>query len=222
MGTKISEYAFEANGVKYFRGNAHSVLLGAVGRKKDPVGAKAYLDVKTRIRGEHLGGDVRYKTTLAIDWATTSRADVGVGGVLTFLGLEGTGSIAVEKAKTANLVLTFFDVEPGALRRILNTRANGALTSLASEGADGRVVSGVWAVVTAEVSELFSTAGSLSVSADAAGSALTLTASGGKSGAQRIVYPPGATFAYELQKVGDWDDGKTKVGELKLDEKGMG
>ena len=222
MGTKISEYAFEANGVKYFRGNAHSVLLGAVGKKKDPVGAKSYLDVKTRIRGEHLSGDVHHKTTLQIDWDRTSRADLGLGGTLTFLGLNGTGSVGVEKAKTTNLVLAFFDVEPGALKRILNGKANGALKSLADEGADGRVVSGIWAVVEAQVADVFATSGSISVSGSAGGNELTLTASGGKTGSRTIVYPSGATFAYELQKVADWDDGKTVIGELKLDEKGMG
>ena len=57
--------------------------------------------------------------------------------------------------------------------------------------------------------------GSFSVNAS---SALTFTATGGKSGAQSIsLSAKGHTFAYLLEKVTNWSESKTHVVEMKED-----
>jgi len=55
-------------------------------------------------------------------------------------------------------------IPEGKLQAMLNTDADGARKYLADEGGDGRIVSEIWVVMEAELSEHFDTSGSIAVS----------------------------------------------------------
>jgi hypothetical protein len=224
METKITKHFFEYGGNKYFRENAHNVDLGSYGEKKDPVGARAYLDVQSNVKSEHLASRVKYNTTVDINWNQTNKGDVEVNGFLKFFGLGANAAVSgsFEKAKSANLKLVNFAIHEGPLKVMLNKDANGARKFLAEEGNDGRIVSEAWYLMEGELAEHFKTAGSISASGDAGAKGLAVTASGGKHGSQTITIEEGATFAYKLHKVKDWDKGKTQIEQLEADWKGMG
>jgi len=219
METNITENFFEYETNKYFRGNAHSQQIGSYGRKKDPIGAKAYLEVINRVKAENLEGRVHYTTTARIDWNKTKKAEVEAEGSFKFFGLniktaQGGG---YEKAKSANLVLTSFAINEGPLQRMLNEDADGARKCLADEGKDGRFVSEIWLGVEGELAEHFATSSSFSVSANAAGTSLDITAKGGKHGSQVITVAPNVVFAYKLHKVTEWNKDKTRIEKMAED-----
>lgn len=54
MSIKINKHFFQYGALKYFRTNAHLIELGTYGEKKDPIGAKAYLDPDGKIKASHL------------------------------------------------------------------------------------------------------------------------------------------------------------------------
>lgn len=224
METKITEHFFQYETNKYFRGNAHNIDIGSFGKKKDPVGAKAYVDVYNSVSADNLDSRVKYNTTTKVDWSQSSKADVEAGGVLKFFGINGKGAVkgSYEKAKSAKLELINFAIDEGPLKTMLNTDADAARNFLADEGGDARIVSEVWVVAEGALSEHFRTSGSFSVAASKSGNGLEITAKGGKQGTQTILLEEGVTFAYKLHKVKDWNKGKTKIEKLEADWKGMG
>lgn len=221
MSVKITEHKFEYGAQGYFRGNAHLVELGTFGEKKDPVGAKAYVDPEDKIDRDHLVNRVNKGKPVAVDWTQTSKAAVEVNGPVSVFGLnaEAAVSFTYEKIKSANLKLFNLSIDEGPLKTLLNTDADAARNFLADEGNDGRVVSEVWVVMEAQLSEQFDTSGSVKVAAK--GADLNVTASGGKYGSQTITLSKGAIFAYKLHKVKDWNKGKTQIEDMEADYKGM-
>jgi hypothetical protein len=104
---------------------------------------------------------------------------------------------------------------------MLNNDAIGARNYLADEGKDRRIVSEVWIVIEAELSEHFATSGSISASINADGKSLEVTAKGGKHGTQTITLSEGSTFTYSLYKVKEWNKDKTETKNMEDDYKGM-
>ena len=223
METKITKNYFEFGSVKYFRGKAENVEIGAFGEKKDPIGAEAHLEVQNKVKSDYLDKRVRFITTTTVDWDKATKADVEVNGTLKFFSLNGKAAVngSYEKAKSANLKLTKFAIDEGPLKTMLNQDADAARNFLADEGNDGRITSEVWVAMDAQMSEHFSTSGSISVSVSGSGSGLDVTASGGTKGSQTITLSKGTTFAYLLHKVKDWNKGKTVIEDLEADYKGM-
>lgn len=223
MSTKITDNYFLFGVNKYFRGNAINQFMGTYGEKKDPIGAKAYLDPQNRILTEYLAPRVRFNTTAEIDWSQTSKADVEAEGLVKFFGLGADASVSAsyEKVKSAKLKLLSFAIDEGPLKTMLNQDADGARKFLADEGSDGRVVSEIWVLADGELAEHFQTSGSISVSVDAGTKGLNVKASGGSAGSQTIQLDR-STFAYKLHKVKDWNKGKTVIEDLEADWKGIG
>lgn len=221
METKITKHRFEYATNGYFRGNAHNVDIGSYGKKKDPVGPKGFLDVHNRVASKYLDSRVKYNTTVKVDWNQTTKADVEAEGVLKFFGLNGKAAVSgsYEKAKSARLELINFAIDEGPLTTMLNTDADAARNYLADEGSDGRIASEVWVVADGELAEHFATSATIAVAASGAGNGIEVTARGGKYGSQTILLEQGVTFAYKLHKVKDWDDNRTKVGNLEPDYK---
>lgn len=221
MAVKITEHKFEYGAQSYFRGNAHLVELGTYGEKKDPIGAKAYIDPQNKVQREHLVNRVNKGKPVAVDWSQTTKAAVEVNGPVSVFGLNMEAAVAFtyEKIKTANLRLFNLSIDEGPLKTLLNQDAGGARNYLADEGNDARIVSEVWVVMEAQLSEQFDTSGSVKVAAK--GADLSVTASGGKYGSQTITLSKGAIFAYKLHKVKDWNKDKTQIEDLEADYKGM-
>lgn len=224
MATKITDNYFEYGNIKYFRGNAHLLKIGTFGEKKDPIGARAYLDPYSTVLSEYLEGRVHRGPVVTIDWTQTTKAALEVNGLLTFFGLNGKieTKVTYEKVKSAHLKLVNFSITEGHLLTMLNTDADGARNFLANEGSDGRIVSEIWVTMEAELADYFATSASSSVSAKAKGAELEITVMGGKYGSQTINISRGTTFGYKLHKVTNWSKGKTQIEDMEADYKGMG
>ena len=223
MDTRITKYSFETGGMSYFRGNAHLVELGTYGQKKDPIGAKAYVDPQSKVKADTLASRVKVGKPVKINWNEVSKVDLEAEGVLKFFGLgkKGAASFTHEQARTAKLELLNFSISEGPLQQLLNTDADGARGFLADEGDDGRIVSEAWVVVSAELGQHFATHAAASAGVKAFGSSLDVSASGGQHGTQTITLSAGTTFAYKLHQVKDWNKGKTQIENMEADYKGM-
>lgn len=221
MATNITEHYFEYGALKYFRGNAHLMEIGTYGEKKDPIGAKAYIDPESKVQREHLVNRVNKGKPVAVNWGQTTKAEVEVNGPVPVFGLNVNvaASFNYEKIKSADLKLFNLSIDEGPLKTMLNKDASGARNYLAGEGNDGRIVSEVWVVMEAELAEQFDTSGSVEVSAK--GVDLNVTARGGKYGTQTITLSKGAVFAYKLHKVKDWNKDKTQIEDMEADYKGL-
>src|SRR5215469_9349662 len=136
METKITEQYFQYETNKYFRGNAHSLQLGSFGEKKDPIGAKAYLDVQDAIKPIYLASRVKYNTTTKINWSQTNKTEVEAEGAFKFFGININAAVdgTYDKAKNAKLELISFAIDEGPLQKMLNEDADGARRYLANEG----------------------------------------------------------------------------------------
>lgn len=222
MGTKVTENYFKFGVNKYFRGNAHLIEMGTYGEKKDPIGAKAYLDPQNKVKREHLVGRVVKGQPVAVTWSETKRSALEVNGPIKVfgVGVNVAATYSHSKVSTANLKLYNLSIIEGPLQNMLNTDADGARKYLAKEGGDGRIVSEIWVVMEAELATHFDTSGA--VSAKVSGVDLEVTASGGTAGSQTIKLAAGTTFAYKLHKVKKWNKGKTKIEGMEADYKGMG
>lgn len=222
MGSMLTENYFQFGVNKYFRGNAHLVRIGTYGEKKDPIGAKAYIDPEETVDTANLVSRVERGSPVSIDWSQSSQGEVEVDGlqVKVFqVGATLAGSYSYAKLKTASLRLMNFNIPEASLRTMLNTQAGAARNFLAREGADGRIVSEVWVVLEATLSQHLET--SSSFSASVSGTDIKLTASGGTSGTQTITLSRGSTFAYKMHKVTDWNSGKTQILDMEADYKGF-
>jgi hypothetical protein len=227
METKVTKYAFGYGGMKYFRGNAFKCALGTFGEKKDPIGAKAYLDPDGHVKPSYLK-NIGTTGPITVDWTSQSKADVEANGELKYFVVAGKSAVSAsyEKAKSAKLKLMIFHIEANALKQILNGPGDVARSALAKEGGDGRIVSAIIVAMEANLAEAFSAEGSWSSEAEGEVLAVTVkggrTTSGGVQGSTTITLAPNTTFAYELTKVKDWDHGKNKILDLEVDYKGMG
>ena len=99
MDTRITKYSFETGGMSYFRGNAHLVELGTYGQKKDPIGAKAYVDPQSKVTADKLASRVKVGKPVKINWNEVSKVDLEAEGVLKFFGLGKKGAASFTRAR---------------------------------------------------------------------------------------------------------------------------
>ena len=222
--TKVATHWFLYNGVKYFRNAAENTSLAAYGRKRDPLGPKASLDVYNQVAPEHLKGRVRDVTVADINWESQSKGDVEINVGLKYFAASGsaTAGFSYEKAKTARLKLAKFVIDAGDLRAMLNNDADSARKYLANEGPDGRIVTSLWVVLSGSLAESFASAakssGSITASlTKAAELQITAKHSGSTQQSSTIVLDEGVGFAYAMHKVKKWNKDKTRIEELGLD-----
>ena len=224
MAINITDNFFEFGKQKYFRVNAHLVRVGTYGRKKDPIGAKAYLEPQNNVRPEHLASRLKTGIVATVDWNRTNKASVEVNGPLKVFGLNGQVDVkgSYEKARSAQLKLANFFILEGPLTVMLNKDAHGARKFLAEEGNAGSLVSEQWVLVSGAMSEHIETYGESSRSVTAAGSNLAVTVTGGRHGAQTVNLSSNSGFAYKLHRVEKWNNGKTRIEKMQADYKCMG
>lgn len=219
MSTKITDDYFEYGSHKYFRGNAHILQIGSYGEKKDPAGAKSYIDPENKVNSDFLAVRVIKGTSISVDWSQTNQTTFGINGALKFFGKDGKLNTngSYEKVKSAKLKLINFYMDETPLKLMLNKDAGAAKAFMADEGNDARIVSEVWVAMEAELAEKIdnSTSGSLSITGDEFG--LQVKISHSKSGSTSITLSPGTTFAYKSHKVKNWTDHKTQIDNLEAD-----
>ena len=224
MPTKITDHMFQYGSLKYFRGNAHLVELGCHGQKKDPIGAKAYLDPAGKIRAALLADrPIKQGTPVTIDWAEVKKANLESVGVLKYFGIgaKSAKSFDYELAKSARLELVNFSIAENPLKRCLNNDADTVRRSMFAEGNDARVVSEVWVVVDAELSRELKRNAGRNVDVTYAGNSLSISVDTGTETMEQIEIGEGTVFAYKMHKVKKWDKKTEKIEDLEADYKGM-
>lgn len=225
IAPKFTKHYVEYDNMKYFRENAHIVELGSYGEKKDPAGARAYLDKRANIKSDALAGNIKFVTSVDIDWREATSGEAGLSAFLPVFGLNGSAAVqtSLNKAETGKIKLMFFEIPELALMKMLNGDADGARKFLADEGNDARVCSGVWLWAEAELAAHFQTSTTVTASVTGDSAGLIITAKGDKHGTETIAPLAGSTCAYRLHKVKKWTDRhKTKVDEVETDFKGNG
>lgn len=224
MSAKINEHFFEYNKLKYFRGNAHLLELGSYGEKKDPIGARAYVDPQGRVRREHLVPRAVSSTPIAIDLSSLKERDLGASGSLPVFGLDLrlAASWRLQRLQQARLRIVSVSLSEGRLKGLLNQDADGARRFLAKEGSDGRIVSEVWIVMEAELATAYASTSRLEFGVGIDGIDFSAEGGAGNSGSQKVTLAPGSVLAYKLHKVKRWNKDKSAVEELEADYKGLG
>lgn len=225
MGVKISDSKFVYNGKSYFRGGSEDVNFLSFGEKKTPVNRPNYLNVDGTVRPKNTK-KVKINLTgpYEIQWEKFSDSEVNVGiKYLTLAG--GTVGFSRKAAKNANLKLMKLTIGESQLEKLLNDHANIARRSLEEEGKDGRIASGVWIVVEAQLASTISQGGSVSanVPIGTSGFSLEVGASGSSTTTTKIDVPTNTTFAYLLHKVKKWEKkkGVKYVKDLEDDMQGL-
>lgn len=221
MATNITEHCFEFGAMKYFRGNAHLVEIGTYGEKKDPIGAKAYLDTEGTVNREYLAPRVDKGKPVGVAWEQTTKAELEVNGLVPVFGLNisAAGAYGHGEVKAADLKLFNLSIAETPLKQMLNNDAVNVRKFFAAQGNSARIVSEVWVVMEAELAEHFNTSGAITVGVK--GVDMNVTAKGGKHGTQTITLSKGSVFAYKLHKVKDWNKDKTQILGMEADYKGM-
>lgn len=221
MATNITEHCFEFGAMKYFRGNAHLVEIGTYGEKKDPIGAKAYLDTEGTVKREYLAPRVDKGRPVGVAWEQTTKAELEVNGLVPVFGLNISvaGTYDHGEVKAADLKLFNLSIAETPLKQMLNNDAVNVRKFFAAQGNSARIVSEVWVVMEAELAEHFNTSGAIMVGVK--GVDMNVTAKGGKHGTQTITLSKGSVFAYKLHKVKDWNKDKTQILGMEADYKGM-
>jgi hypothetical protein len=224
---KITPRFFKYGGVKYFRGKAENIVLGAFGQKKTPVGGVAHLAVQDRLKPNQISrASVRMAGPFDIDWGRFKKTDVeGSVGLKYFtMGAKAGVAFSHSKAQSAKLKLLKLYMDEGPLMNALNGNPTAARDYLKREKNDGRVVHEVWVVMEAQLANHFSSATSVSVSGSGNVNGVEISASGkGSSRTQTtesITIAPGTAFAYLMIKVKKWN--KTNIADLEDDLKGIG
>lgn len=215
----LSKTAFKYGKMKYWRGKAENVRIGSYGDKK--VNGK-YLAVDAHMKTKHYEARLDVAGPFTVNFEKFNRKSLGAS--VRYLTTRGTGSLSWEKAKKGNLKLMKFFLTEKNLRKALNGKANGAFKGLVKEGNDGRIVSEIWVVVEASLSEDITKAGGFT--AQYKGGTLFLRGRAKSSSTHKnaLELAPGTTFAYLMHKVKKWNKKKgEKVGvaDLEDDQPGM-
>ncbi len=216
----ITKDALKIGGVKYFSGKAENVRLGSYGEKKTPVGQVNYLAVEKNIKAEHLAeANVQTLSPVKINWSKVSKADLD-GSVTFFKKGGGTGSATLDKAKSANLEMYKVFLNAGALKGLLNKKADGARAFLDKEGRDGRVVGEVWILISGELADEIRKSGGVEAFGKEKGIEIRVKGSKSSKETSTITLSENTTFAYMLYKA-KIDRKSGKVEDLEDDQPGI-
>jgi hypothetical protein len=221
MAIKITDGRFKApDGYNYFRKGAPQVELGSFGEKKTPLLGVNSLEVSGTVKAKSLEGRDIKSAVFSVDWESASWGEVAVNGVLKVFGVNArvAGSLNLERVKEARARLCFLSIPTNHIQYVIN-HDDRVRRELADEGKDGRIVSGVWVVMEAELASFFE--GEMDAEIASEDDKVTVTGRAGSRGAQTVILSEGTTFAYRLSKVKKWGKKKEKAEEVEHDYKGL-
>ena len=221
---KIKDSALVYNSFSYFRGKSEGLTIGSVGRKRGTLN-QTYVEEWNRIPNSYLTDYVKFDVQVAVTWSEQNASDVEANGKFTYYSASAAGGVKAgyAEAKSLNLKLIKFSIEPARMQAILNNDANSIRRHLREEGNDGRVVLETWYGIDQEGADLFEStrSGKASFAATIGGGDLSVTASSTRGTRSSVtVNISASTFAYEPFSVRSWtkDD---KVDGLTGDEHGI-
>lgn len=228
MSVKLTKHMLKINGDKYFRGGAHRLKLGTIGRKRDPIGANAYLDderdLDPDIIEDYIDGKV---PVLDIDFGKFSQSQIGGNGAIKVFGLkfQAGANFSYSSAKKAKLKIANFSLSGSELKHLINAD-RPAFNYMKNEGSDARVVSEVWVVLEASLASKVKSASKVKVGGkldDNNKVDISFKSRSGKT--TTLTISKGTVFAYKMHKVRDYDKRRKKarrITALVSDSKGMG
>jgi hypothetical protein len=208
----------------YFRVKAEDITAGSVGRKRGTLN-QTYVEEWNRIPNSNLTDYVKFGEQVAVTWSEQKASEVEANGKFTYYSASAAGGVKAgyAEAKSLNLKLIKFSIEPARMQAILNNDANSIRRHLREEGNDGRVVLETWYAIDQEGADLFEStrSGKASFAATIGGGDLSVTASS-TTGTRRSVTVniSASTFAYEPYSVRSWTN-DDKVDGLTGDEHGI-
>ena len=221
---EIKNSALVFRSFSYFRVKAEDLTIGSVGRKRGTLN-QTYVEEWNRIPNTYLTDYVRYDLEVAVNWSEQKASDVEANGKFTYYSASVAGGVKAgyAEAKSLNLKLIKFSIEPARMQAILNNDADSIRRHLRDEGHDGRVVLQTWYAIDEEGADLFEStlSGKASFAATIGGGDLSVTASATTGTRRSVTVNLSAnTFAYEPFSVRSWtkDD---KVDGLTGDEHGI-
>lgn len=221
---EIKNSALVFRSFSYFRVKAEDLMVGSVGRKRGMLN-QTYVEEWNRIPNSYLADDVKFELTAQVEWKEQNAADVEANGKLTYYSASVAGGVKAgyAEAKSQNLKLIKFSIEPARMQAILNNNADSIRRHLRDEGHDARVLLQTWYAVDEEGADLFEStrSGKASFAAAIGGGNLSVTASSTTGTRRSVTVNLSAnTFAYEPFSVRSWtkDD---KVDGLTGDEHGI-
>ncbi len=208
-------------GNKYFRRNAHKIVLCCHGRKSDSALTANYMQVTAKIANRHLETvPIKTSSPIEVDWTEISQKDLNLEVAPKFFGFDTEIAQDFDQtlAEQQHLKLMCFWINEGPLKKCLNNKANAVRNAMAAEGKDARIVSSILVAMDIKLAEHFSThsATSLTVS-DMGDEILGITAGSGRVGSKTIQMAEGSTFCYGLHKVKGWRNSKTEIKQLEDD-----
>lgn len=221
---EIKNSALVYDHFSYYRVKAEDLTVGSVGRKRGTLN-QTYVEEWNRIPNSYLADHVKFVLAAEVKWSEQKASDVEANGKFTYYSTSVAGGVKAgyAEAKSLNLKLIKFSIEPARMQTILNTEADSIRRHLRDEGHDGRVVLQTWYAVTHEGADLFEStlSGRASFAATIGGGDLSVTASSTTGTRSSVtVNISASTFAYEPYSVRSWtkDD---KVDGLTGDEHGI-
>jgi len=192
----VKDTHLTVNGVRYFRGHAPVVVLGAYGRKKRPLPSTNYLEV--------FGNIGLVNVTLApvlvadIDVASSTSLDVNGDVAIVGTSIEGGLNAKIEAMRKKQLRLALFAMTLGDVRdNVMDDNAD----DLAAIGPHARVAYEVWVVMSASEADTFAASGGLRATLVENGVVVSAAATAGHTTQASIVLSPTSTYAYLLAKM---------------------
>lgn len=219
----IKDNHLNFNGVKYFRGNAEEVSVGAYGEKVSSVFTMNRLDVKGRIPTAKIT-NVR-STMVDVDMTQTTRSafNTKLWAIIKGVPVELSADTAFGKIKDQELKLVKFSVDHNHMKNAIND-SPAALKNLIDYGNDARIALQIFVAMEATFATQFDNNVAVALSAGQEGIVqASVQGNHGTSGETVVELTTPTTFAYLLAKP-DWDakqkKNKTKVTDLDTDEWG--
>lgn len=217
---KIKQAFFLYNGVRYYRTKAEDVELGSYGEKQIPPTKPNYLNVHHRLDPTAMNkAHVRVGQKVAIEWSSQMKGEVGIPKINYLKKAGGHAKFNIQATQAADLVLVKFSIDDGPLCKVINSDA-AAKDYLSGRGLK-RVVTDVWVVVEAELSEKFGYSATMKVDAESGSMELEVSAAFTGGSKSKVVLSKDTTFAYLLAKPDEWNDQTGDLKDLKPDQQGL-
>ena len=205
---KITKRAFHYNNYKFWRAGAvNAPQIGSYGKKKTSTG----IDIQASLPSKSIAKSIKKSGVYSINYNSLKKWKVNIDNV-EYADIKGSGSVGQARKKNAQLKLIHFTIDNGPLIKALNgnKKALGFMKKNSS-----RVVSSIWVVVSAKVSQTLSTSGNLSVEYKRNGLTLKASARGSSKTSSVINIPRGAIFAYMIDRASKWNKKGLKKKSIK-------
>ena len=191
------------NGKNYFRGSSEDVVLGSYGEKRKYVFSANFLETEGQV---DLSKVPQVEATVAdIDTRRTREGSINqtINGSLKGVDVTVSADQAWKKLREGDLKLVKLHVDFNDLEDAANADRD-ALEDLKDMGANARIVSDVWVVMSASLAETFDRAQSIDVTGGKGPIEISVKGRTGQTGRERVTISEGTTFAYLLASI-DWD-----------------